>query len=334
MTITTNLSLPTGYSSRPPRHEDAEAIAALITASHREIGDDEVATAQDVLDDWQGVDIETQAIVVTASDGCIVGSADILNRRNMRVSVYGNVAPSERGRSVGAFLVRWGEAWARQRMDAAPDGAKVAVEHFIDSQNDPALALLEALGYSRIRTVYVMAITLDSAPPAPVWPEGVRGRAFAPGQDERATWSAVETAFQDLLERPPGTFARWLAMTESERREPVLWRLGEEVNTGAIVGTALGKRFSGGGWVGGVGVRRDWRGKGLALALLHDLFGIYYASGVREIGLSVDADSPSSAPSLYTRAGMRVTKNIGIFRKTLREGVSWSAFPPEDEPPQ
>jgi ribosomal protein S18 acetylase RimI-like enzyme len=76
-------------------------------------------------------------------------------------------------------------------------------------------------------------------------------------------------------------------------------------------------------------VRRDWRGKGLALALLHDLFGVYYANGVREIGLSVDADSPSSAPSLYTRAGMHVTKNIDIYRKTLREGMDWSTIPLE-----
>jgi ribosomal protein S18 acetylase RimI-like enzyme len=65
--------------------------------------------------------------------------------------------------------------------------------------------------------------------------------------------------------------------------------------------------------------------------MLHELFGVYYANGVREISLSVDADSPSSAPGLYTRAGMRVTKNIGIYRKTLREGTDWGAIPPEEE---
>jgi mycothiol synthase len=331
MTTTSNLILPTGYDARPPRDEDAEAVAEVITASRAAYGDEEVATAEDVLDDWQGVDLAQEAIVVTAPDGRIVGAADIYNRRNMRVSVYGNVAPAEQGRGVGTFLVNWGEEWARERMSAAPDGAKVAVEHYIDGENAPASALLAALGYPRIRTVYVMAITLDEAPPAPVWPEGVRGRAFIPGQDEHATWSAVETAFRDLLERPPGSFERWLAMTESERREPDLWRLAEDQRNGAIVGTVLGKRFSGGGWVGGVGVRREWRGKGLALALLRDLFGLYYANDVREIGLSVDADSPSSAPSLYTRAGMRVTKNISIYRKTLREGTDWSVIPLEVE---
>ena len=331
MRITSITSLPMGYTARPPTHEDAGAVAEVITASRAAFGDDEVATVEDVLDDWQGVDLAQEAIVVTAPGGRIVGNADIYNRRNMRVSVYGNVAPAEQGRGVGTFLVNWGEAFARERMDAAPEGAKVAVEHFIDSQNAPAQKLLEALAYPRIRTVYVMAITLNEAPPAPVWPEGVHGRAFVPGQDERATWSAVETAFRDLLERPPGSYERWLVVTESGRREPYLWRLAEDLRDGAIVGTVLGKRFSGGGWVGGVGVRRDWRGKGLALALLHDLFGVYYANGVREISLSVDADSPSSAPSLYTRAGMRVTKNIGIYRKTLREGTDWSAIPPEEE---
>jgi mycothiol synthase len=331
MTTTNNLLLPTGYDARPPRDEDAEAVAAIITASRAAYGDEEVATAEDVLDDWQGVDLAQEAIVVTAPDGHIAGSADIYNRRNMRVSVYGNVAPTEQGRGVGTFLVNWGEDWTREHVNSAPTGAKVAVEHYIDSQNTPARTLIETLGYPRIRTVYVMAITLDEPPLAPVWPEGVRGRAFVPGRDEHATWSAVETAFRDLLERPPGSYERWLAMTESERSEPDLWRLAEDQRDGAIVGTVLGKRFSGGGWVGGVGVRRDWRGKGLALALLRDLFGLYYANGVREIGLSVDADSPSSAPSLYTRAGMRVTKNVGIYRKTLREGTDWSAISPVEE---
>jgi GNAT superfamily N-acetyltransferase len=331
MTSTHNLSLPTGYDARPPRGEDAGVVAEVITASRAAFGDDEIATGEDVLDDWQGVDLTQEAIIVTAPDGRIVSYADISNRRNMRVSVYGNAHPAEQGRGIGAFLVNWGEEWARERMDSAPDGAKVGVEHYIDSQNAPAQTLVETLGYPRIRTVYVMTITLDEAPSAPVWPDGVRGRAFLPGQDEHATWSAVETAFRDLLERPPGSYDRWLAITESERREPELWRLGADERDGAIVGTVLGKRFSGGGWVGGVGVRRDWRGKGLALALLHELFGVYYANGVREISLSVDADSPSSAPSLYTRAGMHVTKNIGIYRKTLREGTDWSAIPLDEE---
>jgi GNAT superfamily N-acetyltransferase len=331
MTFPRDDSLPEGYQARPPREEDAEAVAALITAARRAYGDDEVATAADVLDDWQGLDLAQEAMVVTTPDGHIAGNADIYNRRNMRVSVYGAVDPAVRGRGVGTFLVRWGEEWARGRINAAPAGVKVAVEHYIDRRNTPALALLDVVGYLYARAVYVMAISLDEEPPAPVWPEGVRGRAFVPGQDEHATWSAVETAFRDLLERPSGRYERWLAMTESERREPVLWRLAEDLRDGAVVGTVLGKRFSGGGWVGGVGVRRDWRGKGLALALLRDLFGVFDANGVREIGLSVDADSPSSAPSLYTRAGMRVTKNIAIYRKTLREGTDWSAIPPEEE---
>lgn len=331
MTNTVEEYLPTGYTARSPTQEDAAVVAEIITAARKAYGDDEIATAEDVLDDWQGLDLATEAIVVTNPGGRIIGNADIYNRRNMRVSVYGNVDPAEQGCGVGTFLGRWGEEWARERIGAAPEGAKVAVEHYIDRQNLPARTLMETLGYQYARTVYVMEISLDMEPPAPEWPEGVHGRAFVPGQDEHATWSAVETAFRDLLERPPGTYDRWLAVTESGRREPDLWRLAVDKQDGAIVGTALGNRFSGGGWVGGVGVRRDWRGKGLALALLHDVFGVFYAQGVREAGLSVDADSPSGAPGLYTRAGMRVTKNIDIYRKTLREGTDWSAIPPEEE---
>src|SRR5262245_46254700 len=129
MTTTSNLLLPTGFDARPPRDEDAEAVAEIITASRAAYGDNEVATAEDVLDDWQGVDLAEEAVIVTAPDGRIVGNADIYNRRHMRVSVYGNVVPEGQGRGVGTFLVNWGEEWARERMNSAPAGARVAVEH-------------------------------------------------------------------------------------------------------------------------------------------------------------------------------------------------------------
>jgi ribosomal protein S18 acetylase RimI-like enzyme len=70
-----------------------------------------------------------------------------------------------------------------------------------------------------------------------------------------------------------------------------------------------------------VGVRRPWRKQGLALALLQHAFAEHYRRGIREIGLSVDAESLTGAPRVYARAGMQVAQNFVIYRKELRAGA-------------
>jgi mycothiol synthase len=79
------------------------------------------------------------------------------------------------------------------------------------------------------------------------------------------------------------------------------------------------------GWVDVVGVRRPWRNRGLGLALLRHAFAEYHRRGVRKVGLSVDAESVTSAPRLYGRAGMSVKSSYVIYVKELRSGVDLAA---------
>jgi ribosomal protein S18 acetylase RimI-like enzyme len=58
----------------------------------------------------------------------------------------------------------------------------------------------------------------------------------------------------------------------------------------------------------------------LGLALLRHAFGALYARGVRDVSLSVDADSTTGAPQLYTHAGMRPAKSFVRYEKELRPG--------------
>jgi mycothiol synthase len=89
---------------------------------------------------------------------------------------------------------------------------------------------------------------------------------------------------------------------------------------GGISGVCLCKIVGDRGEVDVVGVRRPWRGRGLGLALLRHALGEFYRRGVREVGLSVDAESGTGAPRLYGRAGMRVTESYVLFQKELRPG--------------
>ena len=319
---------PDGYRARAATLDDAQAVAQLRAAYQAEEGDLSAITAEEQLNDWQGLNLAEETLLVFAPDGSLAAHADIMNRRYLQVSVYGGVHPEHHRQGLGAYLTRWGEAWIGDRMEHAPADAQITIQHFINTRNEAACALMEALGYAYAHTVYVMRIVMDAPPPAPERIEGLRIRAFVPGQDERATFEAVEEAFRDLRGRPEGNFEWWLTLTENERQTPDLWYLAEDEQSGEIVGTCLGRAVpGGGGWIGGVGVRRPWRRHGLALAMLHAVFGEFYRRGVHDVELSVDAGSPSGAPRLYTRAGMEVSQSISLYRRQLRPGRDYSTLP-------
>jgi mycothiol synthase len=115
----------------------------------------------------------------------------------------------------------------------------------------------------------------------------------------------------------PVGFDEWLRRhIRRDDFDPSFWFLataGDEV-----VGTALcyarSERI---GWVRNLGVRREWRGRGLGLALLQQALGAFYQHGRTKIGLGVDAQSPTGATRLYQRAGMRVTEEYETYEKTI-----------------
>jgi GNAT superfamily N-acetyltransferase len=319
---------PEGYTTRPATRDDAQAVALLRSAYQADEGDAENITAEEQLNDWQGADLAEDTMLVFAADGSLAAHADILNRRYLQVSVYGGVHPEHRRRGLGTYITRWGAAWTRAHMQHAPADAQITVQHYVNANNAAAVALMAALDYPYAHTIYVMGIATDAPPPAPAPIAGIRIRTFVPGQDERATFETVEEAFRDIRGRPEGSFERWLMLTENERQDPGLWFLAEDERSGEIVGTCLARNVPGaGGWIGGVGVRRLWRRHGLALALLNTAFGACYQRGIRNVELSVDAGSPTDAPRLYTRAGMRPTQHISLYRKQLRPGRDYSTLP-------
>ena len=202
-------TLPDGYSVRAPSAADARAVAELIAACQLADSGRAEMTIEELVGDWQEIEPSEEAVVVTAPDGRVAAYADVLNRSYVSVSVYGYVHPEYRGRGVGFYLVRWGEEWARERMDRAPEGARVAVQHYVNTLNEPAQRLLETSGYAAVRGYYRMSIELEQALPPPEWPAGIGVRAFLPEQDERDLYEAVEDAFGDVWGRPRGTFERF-----------------------------------------------------------------------------------------------------------------------------
>jgi len=313
------MGLPEGYATRAPERGDAKAVAALISACQiADTGETDMSVER-MLDDWHSLDLAEEAVILTAPDGRIAAYADVFNRSFVIVSIYGYVHPDYREVGLGSYLVAWGERWTRDHMLQAQENARVVVQHYINSANEAARRLLENSGYSQVRGIYVMETTLDEPPALPRWPADISVRTFVPGRDERAVYEAVEDAFRDLWGRPRNPFERFVRETKNENFDPSLWFLALQGDE--IAGLVLCKTLAGEGWIDVVGVRRPWRNRGLGLALLRHAFTEYQRRNIRRVSLSVDAESITSAPRLYGRAGMRVRESYIIHLKELRPGV-------------
>lgn len=309
--------------------DDAPAVAEVVAATELVDTGEADITTEEIVSQWQAMNHAEESVVVTSPEGRIVAAADILNRAYVSVSVYGFVHPDYQGLGIGQALIYWGETWARDRMDRAPQDARVSVQHFRHSSNKPFRQLLERSGYPPVRSTFTMEIDLAEPPPAPDWPAGITVRTFGPGQDERALHDAHEDAFRDVWGRPQNTLEQFVARSRVDAFDPDLWFIAED--QGEIAGMCLSIVYSRQAIIDTVGVRRGWRNQGLGLALLRHAFGVYHQRGIPGAWLSVDAESLTGAPRLYERAGMHVANTYVLHQKELRAGVDLGQRASEDE---
>jgi mycothiol synthase len=136
-------------------------------------------------------------------------------------------------------------------------------------------------------------------------------------QDLRAFHAALDEAFQDHWEHQSLSFEDWWA--RNERRPGFDLSLCYVIRDGDEIAAASRNESNrnGGGYVATIGVRRPWRGKGYAKALLLHTFREFYDRGVTRVTLGVDAQSPTGATHLYERVGMRVEQENVVYEKSL-----------------
>jgi ribosomal protein S18 acetylase RimI-like enzyme len=152
-------------------------------------------------------------------------------------------------------------------------------------------------------------------------------RSFDPEKDLLPIYKVDEEVFQDhfghLPEPEDEGFKRFVHhMTGSDAYDPDLWFLA--VDGDQIVGICICRKYGDEGkdtgHVSVLGVRRPWRRKGIALALLQHSFGEFYRRGKRKVDLGVDAESLTGAVDLYQKAGMYVRRQFDLYEKELRPG--------------
>jgi GNAT superfamily N-acetyltransferase len=279
-------------------------VAAIVGACELSAFGQQEIGVEDIASDWRraSFDLAEDAVGVESANGLVAHAEVFAGWR-----AEANVHPEWRGRGIGAWLLRWTE----QR---AAEGGSMRVGQTVADADTSAVGLLRGHAYGPLYTAWVLRIRHDAPPSPPQLPEGVGIRDLVPGEDERAVFRLIDDAFGEWANRAPSTFGDWAAKTlDWKGFEP--WQLPAAVAGDEIVGAAHLIDYGTEGWVGQLAVRRDRRGRGIATALLHHAFGVFYDRGQHACGLSTD--SRTGALGLYERVGMRVARSYTHYAKEL-----------------
>ena len=330
-TVDTMDPLPAGYSARPATMADLERVVEFINEFAIAVTGSGETTVDTARGEWEtpGFDPGSNIRLVETAQGELVGEEEVWDTSEVPVHpwAFGNVHADHEGLGIGSYLLSWAERRATQVIPRVPDNARVAMSVGTYHGHEPSVPLLEDHGYIADRYFWRMKIELQEAPVPPHWPDGIVLKPFDRDRDSEAVYRAEDEAFSDHWGHVPESFEagykRWSQSSFHESSyDPGLWFIAWEGDQ--IAGLARGRPQADHdpkmGWIRTLSVRRPWRRKGLALALLIHSFGVYWDLGTHKVGLGVDGLNPTGATGLYEKAGMKADLQWDTYSKELRPG--------------
>jgi len=320
-----------GLSFRPfDPDRDYPAMVDLIREVHLADGVDWLPNEDNLRLDYEHVDEfdPRRDVLLAEVDGALVaaGLTDVRTREGVgHHQMEGWVRPAWRRRGLGRALLGWTERRAAEvaQVDGRPPQRVLAT--WPDEQQVGATRLYEAAGYRIVRYGFMMVRDLSEPIPDLAMPVGLEVRPVRP-QDHRRIWDADVEAFQDHWnhgERTDADFDRWYASPELDTS---LWQVawdGDEV-AGSVMpfvypdeNAALGVDR---GWLDHISVRRAWRRRGLASALIARSLVALRDRGLTEAALGVDAENVSGALRVYETIGFRRVRTTVAYWKEFTAG--------------
>jgi len=242
-----------------------------------------------------------------------------------RYMFFGRILPVWRRKGIGHAMLGWVEGRLREIAASHPTEVEKYFMSFV-AQGETGLAtMLEKTGYRPVRYFFEMVRPdLENIPDYPL-PEGLEVRLALP-EHYRAIWEADSEAFRDhwgFTEPGEEDYQAWL--TDKTTFQPDLWQVAWDIATSQVAGQVrtyidreqnkLYDRQR--GWTEFISVRRPFRRRGLARALIARSLRVQKQTGMTESALGVDGENLSGATKVYEDCGFRVVKRNTVYRKPL-----------------
>jgi mycothiol synthase len=185
------------------------------------------------------------------------------------------------------------------------------------------ISVLESEGYQAVRHFDNMLFRLNDNPDR-VLPSGLQIRPVQP-EHYRSIWEAQKEVHQELFETVAENWTekRYEAWLANPSHTPQLWQVAWDGDQ--VAGMVLNRineaetreRGRKRGYTEHVFVRRAWRQRGLASALVAQSLRVLKAQGMEEAELGVDSENESGAHGFYKRMGYQTFSTDIWFRKPM-----------------
>lgn len=297
---------------RPLTLADAAEVADLMNRHARFWELPAVTPASEVEDDFQepflDPELDSRGYWL---DGVLVGYGLVWHRpsgaREERAILIGVVDPEFRGQGIGRHLLGWQVERGQESLASSDPALPWYIRTWNFDWMEDSFRLYRRFGIEPVRYMKEMIRPLTT-PVIPRSPEGVEIIPWDQTLNESARL-ALNESFADHWGSTP---------TDEESFRHRLVRAAtrldlsfQAVADGEVVGYALnghhpedeqvtGRRD---GWVDSLGVKRPWRGRGVASALLEHSFNAFLEAGMTHSMLGVDSENPTGAFGVYERLG-------------------------------
>ena len=310
--------------------QDYPRMVEIINARQATNGEEEVLSVDELANDYnhlQNCDPSTDMIFIEKNNQLIAfGSIEwrIDGDGQRRFDEEVQIDPAWKHLGLMRPMYVFNEQRARQiSLDHPMRGANT-LNVWLPEQAQSETRLVASLGYRTARHFFTMRHDLQRIPDAPT-PSGLQVRPIQKPDHLRPIWDAKEAAFADHWGHAPRNeddFQRWSQTPTSEHD---LWQVAWDVQTNAVAGMSINTIYHEDnkhygfkrGWIDTLGVRREWRGRGLAKALLAHSLRRLKSVGMTECLLGVDATNPTGALQLYEKMSFTVYKRNAVWRKEI-----------------
>jgi GNAT superfamily N-acetyltransferase len=242
--------------------------------------------------------------------------------------LYGSVgflAPAWRRRGIGGTMLHWLETRLRTLAQAHSGLETGLLELIAEDANVGLAAMAKANQYKPVRYfVEMVRPDLEDIPEFQM-PDGLEVRPVLP-EHYRAIWEADGEAFRDHWGYSAPTEEDYQGWLENKTIfQPELWQIAWDVTSNEIAGQvrtfiheAENEKFNRQrGYTEFISVRRPWRKRGLARALIARSLRLQKERGMTESALGADSENVSGATRIYEDCGFRVTRRTTLYRKPI-----------------
>jgi mycothiol synthase len=302
-----------GLSWRSLEPADIAAIAALAAACLAVDGGLPLAATEPFIQARYMRESQRATIGAFASDARLVASAATQPAHTAdeyRATIVGQIDPAQRRRGLGGFLLDWSIAQADVVLADCPADRPRTLHLTTEGLTTAAERLYTRHGFTQQFAEDVMQRDIDVPLPHAPLPPAIAIETWTPALAPQF-FEAYHASFSERPGYPGWSAEQWIAwVADDDEFQPGLSLLARDGER------AVGFIVCADEWIVQVGTRPEWRGRGLASALVVEALRRRRAAGGERMLLDVNVNNPAAA-RVYTRLGFDVIGRRARYVRAL-----------------